>query len=164
MTDNINRKQRIKELKNKKKFNETKSKLEKHCPGLSFEFFDVIKTNTLEEKLWETISDQPIIEQFSTCKIKVVNIINQLKPSLENMDIGDVLLLHEDSTEIGAIILSINSLFSYLEGILDFISYEKREHILTGGLVIVSKDLKLGICILHDEYEDSFVMWGIERK
>lgn len=153
------RQKTIAELKRKIRKDEIEKRLLKVCPNLEYRFLNLEDTIELERVLWDKINRTDIQRSFPTNKHEAIQHLNKIKEEWILWE--ELLLIHEESSEVGALILNAKNAWENINEILDFISYEKRESILTGGLILVSRDLESGVCILHEEYDDSLITWGI---
>jgi hypothetical protein len=87
----------------------------------------------------------------------IIKILLSKKQHFTSFFDKDVVLFHQLDRETGAIILKLEYIFKDLEYILHFVGYSKDYR----DLIIVSPDLKFGICSERFEYDNKLTIWGI---
>lgn len=154
----IKRSERLLELMIENKRNQLIKKIIEESKGVVVKsFVSILETEEINKKVYEKID---ALSNYKTIDKKVQTIINILlskKQHFTSFFDKDVVLFHQLDRETGAIILKLEYIFKDLEYILHFVGYSKDYR----DLIIVSPDLKFGICSERFEYDNKLTIWGI---
>lgn len=72
-------------------------------------------------------------------------------------DDRDVLLFHQYSSEIGALVCAFGKCLEHLDGLLECIEFD--EGLLNHSFIMAEPKCQFGLCILHTEYGSELVYW-----
>ncbi len=90
-------------------------------------------------------------------KTEAKQLILKTSQSYVAYDDRDVLLYHQYSSEIGALVCSFGKCLVHLDGLLECIEFD--EGLLHHSFILVEPECQFGLCVLHTEYGCELVYW-----
>ncbi|CAI6330348.1 putative protein YxiF [Bacillus subtilis] len=125
--------------------------------GFTYRFADLSQSKQLLELVLSNSIPANTREVDALEKTEAKQLIWKISQSYVAYDDRDVLLFHQYSSEIGALISSFGKCLEHLDGIFECIGFDKG--LLNHSFILVEPKGQFGLSILHTEYGCEVVYW-----
>ncbi|ARW08880.1 uncharacterized protein S101359_03902 [Bacillus atrophaeus] len=125
--------------------------------GFTYRFADLAKSKQLLELVLSNSIQANTREVDALGKTEAKHLILKTSQSYVAYDDRDVLLFHQYSNEIGALVCTFGKCLEHLDGLLECIEFD--EWLLNHSFILVEPECQFGLCILHTEYGCELVYW-----
>ncbi|MCY7917258.1 hypothetical protein [Bacillus vallismortis] len=125
--------------------------------GFTYRFADLAKSKQLLELFLSNSIPANTREVDALGKTEAKQLILKTSQSYVAYDDRDVLLLHQYSNEIGALVCTFGKCLEHLDGLLECIEFDKG--LLHHSFILIEPECQFGLCILHTEYGCELVYW-----
>ncbi|MCY8207010.1 YxiF family protein [Bacillus subtilis] len=125
--------------------------------GFTYRFADLAQSRQLLELVLSISISANIREVDAPEKTEAKQLILKTSQSYVAYDDRDVLLYHQYSSEIGALVCSFGKCLEHLDGLLECIEFD--EGLLHHSFILVEPECQFGLCVLHTEYGCELVYW-----
>ncbi|PJM66395.1 hypothetical protein [Bacillus subtilis] len=125
--------------------------------GFTYRFADLAQSKQLLELVLSISISANIREVDAPEKTEAKQLILKTSQSYVAYDDRDVLLYHQYSSEIGALVCSFGKCLEHLDGLLECIEFD--EGLLHHSFILVEPECQFGLCVLHTEYGCELVYW-----
>ncbi|MCK8099500.1 hypothetical protein MTN95_08965 [Bacillus sp. 2CMS4F] len=137
---------------------EMKEKLAPYAEkGFTYRFADLVQSKHLLELVLSNSISANIREIDALGKMEAKRLILKKSQLYVAYDDRDVLLFHQYSSEIGALVCAFGKCLEHLDGLLECIEFD--EGLLNHSFILVEPECQFGLCILHTEYGCELVYW-----
>lgn len=156
--NSIERTQRLSVLRLENERKQLLNKISSDSNGIVVkEFISISETEETSKKVYDYIDASNNHKTIDKEVKTIINILLEEKKNFINFLDNDVILFHQLDRETGAINLKLEDIFVNLEYIMNFVGYAVDYR----DLIIVSPNMKFGICSERFEYENVLTIWGI---
>ena len=152
------RKERIQNLQIKNRRKLLCEKINMHLDDIKLDdFISLYDTKKLQEIVFSIMEDMDAKNEFliSSLDVSYGKILEDNKQYFEQKDGDKIVFFHHDALEIGAIELNIRTVLNNIS----YIVSESEMGIRGCRILLVSKDVKYGLCLWRGEYEIKLYKW-----
>ncbi|MEK3812884.1 YxiF family protein [Bacillus sp. FSL R7-0685] len=125
--------------------------------GFTYRFADLAQSRQLLKLVLSNSIPANTREVDALEKTETKQLIWKISQSYVAYDDRDVLLFHQYSSEIGALVCSFGKCLEHLDCLLECIEFD--EGILNHSFILVEPECQFGLCVLHTEYGCVLVYW-----
>ncbi|MCL6428426.1 hypothetical protein [Bacillus subtilis] len=125
--------------------------------GFTYRFADLAQSRQLLELVLSNSIPANTREVNVSGKTEAKQLILKTSQSYVAYHARPVLLYHQYSSEIGALVCTFRKCLEHLEGLLECIEFD--EGLLNHSFILVEPECQFGYCILHTEYGCELVYW-----
>lgn len=125
--------------------------------GFSYRFADLAQSKQLLELVLSNSIPANTREVDALGKKEAKQLILKISQFYVAYDDRDVLLFHQYSSEIGALVCSFGKCLEHLDDLLVCIEFD--EGLFHHSFILVEPECQFGLCILHTEYGCEVVYW-----
>ncbi|MCY7910253.1 hypothetical protein [Bacillus inaquosorum] len=125
--------------------------------GFTYRFANLMQSQQLLGLILSNSISANIHEVDVPGKTEAKQLILKTSQSYVAYDDRDVLLFHQYSSEIGALVCAFGKCLEHLEGLLECTGFD--EGLLNHSFILVEPECQFGLCILHTEYGCELVYW-----
>ncbi|MBT2634136.1 hypothetical protein J7E20_06045 [Bacillus sp. ISL-26] len=125
--------------------------------GFTYRFADLAQSKQLLELVLSNSISANIREVDALGKTEAKYLILKISQSYVAYNDRAILLFHQYSSEIGALVCSFGKCLEPLNGLLECIEFD--EGLLNHSFISVEPECQFGLCILHTEYGGELVYW-----
>ncbi|MFL6978733.1 hypothetical protein R7M47_14005 [Bacillus inaquosorum] len=150
--------EKLAENKRRLLMSEMKEKLTPYAEkGFTYRFANLMQSQQLLGLILSNSISANIHEVDVPGKTEAKQLILKTSQSYVAYDDRDVLLFHQYSSEIGALVCAFGKCLEHLEVLLECIGFD--EGLLNHSFILVEPECQFGLCILHTEYGCEHVYW-----
>lgn len=124
--------------------------------GFTYRFADLAQSKQLLELVLSN-SIPANTREIALGKTEAKQLILKTSQQYGAYDDRDVLLYHQYSSEIGALVCSFGKCLEHLDGLLECIEFD--EGLLHHSFILVEPECQFGLSVLHTEYGCELVYW-----
>ncbi|MCC9021914.1 hypothetical protein [Bacillus nakamurai] len=125
--------------------------------GFSYRFADLMQSKQLLELVLSNSISANIHEVDAPGKTEAKHLILKISQSYVAYNDRDVLLFHQHSCEIGALVCAFGKCIEHLDGLLECIGFD--EGLFHHSFILIEPECQFGLYILHTEYGGDLVYW-----